>query len=61
MHADLPKHVHFSLSSDDPVHAKRTYTFLEFHFKTIYVSQFDPTDQYLYQVTVPTVADPRFC
>ena len=30
---DLPKHVHFRLTSDDSIHAKRPSSFLEFDFE----------------------------
>ena len=38
----LPKHVHFRLLANDPIHVNRNLSFLEFNFESTYIPGFDP-------------------
>ena len=60
-YADFPKHVHFGLSSYDPICVKRPASFPELDFKSTYISRFNPSGQLLYHIAVPTITqeEPR--
>ena len=51
------KHVHFILTSDDPIHAKRPSSFSE----SACIPEFDLSDKLLYQIAVPlsTESEPK--
>ena len=38
---------------------KRSLTFLEFNIDSTYMPQFDPSDEHLYQITVPLSIEPE--
>ena len=56
---ELPKHVHFRLTSDNPIHAKRPSSFPEFNLGFTYVWGFNPSEKLLYQIAIPTTKQPE--
>ena len=38
---------------------QRPLSFLEFDFKSTYIPGFDPSDKFLYQITVPLSTEPE--
>ena len=46
-------------TSDDPIYVRRPSSFLEFNFELTYMPGFDPSDELLYQITVPMSAEPE--
>ena len=56
---ELPKHVHFRLTLDDPTHAKRPSSFPEFDFRFTYILGFNLSDDLLYQIAVPLSIEPE--
>ena len=55
----LPKHIHFRLASYDPILAKRPSSFPDFNYEATYISGFDPSDKFLYQVTLLLTTKPK--
>ena len=49
---ELPKHVHFRLTLDKAIHAKRPNFFLKSDFELTYMVGFDQSDNLFYQMAV---------
>ena len=56
---ELPKHVNFRLTSDEPIHANRPSSFPEFDFKSTYKPEFVSSEELIYQITVPLSTEPE--
>ena len=57
---ELPKHLHFWTTLDDPIYATRPSSFLKFDFKSTYMPLFNPSDEPLHQITVPMLTEKEY-